>query len=270
MPKPLPTFERPPLDEMAIGVQFDPLRNLRAAHFGLYWSRIRSEYPSTEDQGPLGTIVEQPEIQPATNVITAVPLAVPPLPRCWFLTEDKTQLIQLQRDRFLRNWRQTTGNVRYPHYDRLARDFQGAWAGFLKFAGEEHLGPVNVNQCELLYVDYIEKGAAWDELGELQRLFPMLCPRETGAFLPIPEMLTWQLRYKLPDGRGRLHVEMGPTFRGRDMKVVVGLTFTARGAPAGGAPEQIGAWLDLAHEWINRAFGELTSPSAQELWGKRS
>jgi uncharacterized protein (TIGR04255 family) len=186
------------------------------------------------------------------------------------LTEDKTQLIQLQRDRFLRNWRQLTGNERYPHYEQLAGDFKRAWAGFLAFADEERLAPVAVNQCELLYVDYIEKGVAWAELGELDRLFPMLRPREAGAFLPAPEMLTWQARYKLPDGRGRLHVEMGPAFRGRDMKLVLGLTLTARGAPVGGSVEQIGAWLDLAHEWIARAFVELTSPMAHELWGRQS
>jgi uncharacterized protein (TIGR04255 family) len=191
---------------MAMGVQFGPLVNFRAVHLGLYWARIREEYPETEDQPPLAPQMEELEIKPSAAILTAIPLAVPPLPRCWFLTEDKTQLIQVQRDRFVRNWRLREGNEPYPRYPRLASDFKRAWEGFLAFVGEAGLGPVNVNQCELVYMNSIERGTGWSELGELERVFPLLRPREAGGFLPSPETLSWQARYKLPEGRGRLHV----------------------------------------------------------------
>lgn len=267
---PLPEFDRPPLDEMAMGVQFDPLPNFHVVHFGLFWSQIRSEYPHTEDQAPLVSTVELAEIKPSANTVPVVAMGVPPLPRCWFLNETKTQLIQVQRDRFLRNWRQIDGNERYPHFPRLVQDFQRAWERFLTFASEQELGPVNVNQCELTYINNIDRGAGWSELGELDRVFPLLRPREPGKFLPPPETLSWQARYKMTEGRGRLHVEMNPVFRGRDLKLVLSLNLTARGAPAGGSLEQIAAWFDLAHEWIVRAFAELTGPEAHKLWGRRA
>jgi uncharacterized protein (TIGR04255 family) len=270
MATPLPKFERPPLDEMVMGVQFDPLLNIRAAHLGLYWARIRGEYPRTEDQGPLLPAVEPAEIKPSVTAVTAVALPTPPLPRCFFLTEDKTQVLQVQRDRFLRNWRLVEGNERYPHFDRLAQDFKRAWEGFIAFASDEGLGRVNVNQCELSYINNIEREAGWRELGELAGVFPLLRPRDPGGFLPPPETLSWQARYKLPDGRGRLHVEMSPVFRGRDMKLVLALNLTARGAPGESSTEQITAWFDLAHEWVVRAFAELTGPSAHKLWGPTS
>src|SRR5262245_24399625 len=100
----LPEFDRPPVDEMVMGFQLDPLPGLRVAHLGLYWSRIRAEYPHTEDQPPLPSAVESEEIKPSEGVTTFA-VSLSQLPRCWFVSGDKTQLIQVQRDRFWRNWR---------------------------------------------------------------------------------------------------------------------------------------------------------------------
>jgi uncharacterized protein (TIGR04255 family) len=175
----------------------------------------------------------------------------------------------MQPDRFLRNWRQIKGNEHYPRFGQLFQDFKRAWEVFLKFIDEEHLGPVGVNLCELTYINNIDKEAGWSELGELDRVFPHLRPLELGSFLPPPEMLTWQARYRLPEGRGRLYAEMNPIFRGRDMKLVLSLNLTARGAPAGGSLEQISAWFELSHEWIIRAFVDLTGPVAHEFWGMK-
>jgi hypothetical protein len=63
---------------------------------------------------------------------------------------------------------------------------------------------------------------------------------------------------------------MNPVFRARDMKLALALNLTARGAPSGGSSEQIAAWFDLAHEWIVRAFAELTAPAGHEAWGRKS
>ena len=253
-----------------MGVQFEPLPELHAAHLGLFWSRIRTEYPHTEDQLPLPPAKEAAEITPIPPSASITAISTPPPPRCWFLTGDKTELIQVQRDRFLRNWRQVAGNERYPHFEQLAQSFKRDWGRFLAFVEDEKLGSVNVNQCELTYINNIERGAGWSELGELDKVFPTVCPRGSTAFLPPPEMLSWQTRYKLPDGRGRLYIEMTPSFRGRDLRLVLALNLIARGASLNGSAEQIAAWFDLAHEWVVRAFTELTGSSVQELWERKS
>lgn len=271
MPTPTPRFERPPLEEMGMGVQFEPLTNFHAVHFGLFWTRVQATYPRTEEQAPVFAAMEEPEYKPGPP--TASPIityAVPPLPRCWFLTDDKTELIQVQRDRFVRNWRRVEGGEQYPHYDHISQDFKRDWKKFLAFAEEQNLGPVRTNQCELVYVNNIERGSAWTELGELDGVFPVLCAQPPKAFLPPAEMLSWQARYKLPDERGRLHIEMAPGFRGRDMTIVLSFRLIARGAPVDGSIEQITAWFDLAHEWVLRAFAELTGPRVHELWGMKS
>ncbi|HJT75631.1 MAG TPA: TIGR04255 family protein [Gemmataceae bacterium] len=268
MPNPLPEFEQPPLDEMVMGVQFDPLPKFRAAHLGLYWSRIRSQYPHTEDQPPLPSFTEQMEIKPSAVSVSAT-LVGAVLPRCWFLTESRTELIQLQQDRFLRNWRQLDRTERYPRFGPLAREFRRSWEGFLTFLGEEGLGPARVNQCELTYINNIETDAVREQLGELAGVFTLLRPRGSQQLLPPPEMVSWQVRHKLPEGRGRLYIEMNPAFRARDLKLVLRLALVARGAPAGGMPDEVAAWFDMAHDWTVRAFADLTEPGMHELWRKR-
>jgi hypothetical protein len=37
-----PHFKTPPLAEVAISIQFEPLQNLHAAHYGLLWRESHS------------------------------------------------------------------------------------------------------------------------------------------------------------------------------------------------------------------------------------
>ena len=41
------------------------------------------------------------------------------------------------------------------------------------------------------------------------------------GFLPAPELVNSESRYKLPEGRGRLHVQVLPIFRARDFKLIL-------------------------------------------------
>jgi uncharacterized protein (TIGR04255 family) len=270
MPNQFPEFERPPLDEVAIGVQFEPLKEFHAAHLGLYWSRIRAKYPLTEDQAPLAHLVESAEPRPVPPGGLVSFQSFPPVPRCWFLDKSKNQLIQVQQDRFLRNWRQLEGTDPYPRYSYLAQEFKQEWEGFLAFVHDEQLGQPSANQCELTYVNNINGRESWRDFSEVAKLFSLLKEPKESKFLPTPEMLGWETRYKLPGGRGRLHVQMNPAFRSRDLKLTLSLTLTARGAPAGGSPDQIMAWFDLAHEWVVNAFNDLTEPELHEIWKKKS
>jgi uncharacterized protein (TIGR04255 family) len=263
----LPDYDNPPLDEVAIGVQFEQVKDFHAAHLGLYWAEIRSKYPLTEDQPPLAHVLEQPGITPAQPQIQL--FQAPPFPRCWFQNESKTRLIQVQQDRFLRNWRQIKGTEPYPRYENLIREFKEEWEFFSAFVRNLALGELKVNQCELTYVNNIEREEVGD-FRDLWKVFSLLRPPQphTATFLPPPEVLTWTTRYKLPDERGRLHVTMSPAFRGRDFKLILVLNLVARGAPGGGSPAEIFSWFDMAHEWIVRGFDELTDPTMHRIWKK--
>ncbi len=54
----LPEFEKPPVNEVVIGVQFDQIENFGAVHPGMYWQTIQKKYPKVSDQIPLGSASE--------------------------------------------------------------------------------------------------------------------------------------------------------------------------------------------------------------------
>lgn len=264
----LPDFERPPINEVAIGVQFDPIPAFQAVHFGAFWERIRGRYPFTEDMPPL----------PVSSSDGAIPTPIPnimlqlrqgnSLPRVWYLTDDKRQLVQLQQGRFIRNWRKLEEGDVYPRYGFLWAEFQREWHEFLRFARESGLGEANINHCELTYIDHVDDVNP-EKVGNLSSLLSYLnIPK--GDFLPDPVESFFNLGYQLPGTSGRLRVEICPAFRARDLRTILSMTFTAQGPPGNSSAEAVAQWFDVAHEWINRTFDEITDPKMHEAWRRKS
>ena len=82
----LPDYETPPVTEVVVGVQFDPLPNYNALHPGVYRQRIKDRYPKYEARPPLQKNVEFFEgMQPP--LIGCKLTGVPPVPRSWFIEE---------------------------------------------------------------------------------------------------------------------------------------------------------------------------------------
>jgi len=174
----------------------------------------------------------------------------------------------VQRDRFLRNWRRLKGDERYPRFAYLVEKFREEWSGFLRFLDSESIEQPKVNQCELSYINHLEAGAGWKGFSDLANVFTAL-RRPGEGFLPEPELMSWESRYKLPEGKGRLHVEAQPVLRARDFKLIMSLTLTARGSPGETTMGKIFSWFDLAHEWVVRGFDQLTQPAMHAFWEKK-
>jgi uncharacterized protein (TIGR04255 family) len=92
-------FRNPPINELVIGVYFTrDLHALRAEHVGLFWSSIRPEFPTTQQQ----PIVVPPIIPSAAGVTMefGAPGELFPMPRFWIESADR---LQIQRNAFLFN-----------------------------------------------------------------------------------------------------------------------------------------------------------------------
>lgn len=262
-------FDNPPVVETLLGVQFVPLRGLSLPYIGLYWGEVRTAYPSQEVKPPLVPEIEEFPASPLTQRVS-VQVTSEPDARCWFIDSTSTQLIQIQRDRFVRNWRKgEPPNDAYPRYDRLRPRFESDWLNFLRFLERENLGQPEVNQCEVTYINHIELGAAWRSLGEPHEVLRILGSPGPREFLPEPEMVLLNARYAVPDGKGRLHITAQPAIRRQDAKEVMQLTLTARGRPSSSRLEDILAWFELGHDWIVHGFEDITTLKMHEIWGKR-
>jgi uncharacterized protein (TIGR04255 family) len=260
---PLPKFKRPPVVETALSVQFAPLTSFSIPHFGLFWSEIRADYPKQEMKPPLGNVVED-LARPPVPARIGIQLTAEPEARCWFLNGLGTELVQLQRDRFVRNWRKVTGSEDYPSYDALKPRFERDWNRLLHFLAREELGKPEVNQCEVTYINHLPVDV--EKLGSLHRFARVVSEESGGGFLPEPETAQLQLRYIMGDKKGRLHVGVQPGVRRDDRRPVLQLGLTARGTPASSRTDDILAWFDLGHEWVVRGFADFTRSEMHTTW----
>jgi uncharacterized protein (TIGR04255 family) len=265
---PLPDFGRPPVVEVAAALQFAPLRDLTAAHVGLYWAQIREEFGRVNEMAPLARQIEESELGPTAEPQFTV-LTQPELPRLWFVSESGTRLIQLQRDRFAYNWRRLDTEEEYPRFSAVKQSFLNAWGGFRRFLDANTLMSPALDQCELTYVNIVPRGDGWDRMSDLERLFRVFRWNPRDGFLGEPESAGWNLTFKLPDDAGRLHVAAAPAIRKTDNADVIRMALTARGAPSANGDKALEAWYDQARVWIVRGFAGLITDHADELWERR-
>jgi uncharacterized protein (TIGR04255 family) len=184
----------------------------------------------------------------------------------WFQSDDRSRLVQLQRDWLACNW-QGLSDVTYPRYEATEQYFLGTWDKLATFlAAGNYDGPV-ANQCELTYVNHIVPGKVWSRRGQVDKVLRVA--GKASRFLPEPEDAQFTFRYRIPyEGRdvGRLYVQAAPGAK-NDGSPVIQLNMIARGLPLAEGRDGLTAFFRLAHEWIVRGFAAVTTERAQkELW----
>lgn len=271
--KPLPEFSNPPVVEVAISVQFDAIKKLRTPQLGLLWSEFRKDFPVTEEHPPLDQVFERFGLPPKLGGagVQLQMLDAPPVPRCWFLNDAGTELIQVQPDRFIHNWRKRQGQDNYPRYENLRRTFATELSRFEAFLVREQLGSLAPNQCEVTYVNHIILAES-EHHGQLSRVLAPITLAYTDGFLEAAEDIRAALRYVIKNERGqpigRLHIAAEPAFRTSDSHPMYVLTLTARGEPGGSSIEEILRFMDIGRDWIVRAFADVTTTEMHQRWGR--
>lgn len=258
---PLPDYKSPPVDEVVCGILFESLKQFLVPHFGLLWQRFKNEYPTCRHVDPLLPVVET-IAGPKPGEFAEIPL-----PRVWFLHDDG-RIIQVQRDRFLHNWRKLKPTDEYPHYNTVFDMFQTHFSVFQEFLKEHQIGGVIPKQYEMTYVNIIPQNEGWSTVGEVQNVFPDFSWRRTkDRFLPEPAAINWQTSFDLPKSAGRLHMNIQSAARISDKRRVFRLEVTARGLGEFDSLEQMQDWFEMAHEWIVRGFADYTSAAIQKgVW----
>jgi uncharacterized protein (TIGR04255 family) len=265
----LPDFIRPPVVEAVLSVQFDRLATLTTAHFGLYWGEVRDRFPSTEEHGELASVFERSPEQPQPVVgIQFQALEAPPTPRFWFIDQSGNELLQIQKDRFIKNWRKVGEGDLYPRYEAVRDGFDSDFLGFSRFVSRNELGTIRINQCEVTYINHIVAGSGWETHDEIEKVFTVW--RQPKKAYPGPAQdLMFRARFPIlgDDGAfaGRLTATLQPVKRVVDGAPMFLFELTARGQIGEGTD-----FFDLGRRWIVRSFAELTTPEMHTIWGRRN
>jgi uncharacterized protein (TIGR04255 family) len=262
------TFDNPPVTEVVFGIQFNPLIRFTVSHYGQLWEDFKVDgYELCQDTSPLFPAIERfdsrGEAQPPM-------LPDPLLPRVWFVHIDGTGIVQVQRDRFLHNWKKAAPKDDYPRYHLLKQMFTARYGKFSQFIAGRDLGPINPIQYEITYVNHIQRGEGWNALEDVGSIFPDFRWRaDDKRFLPSPSGNNLRLTFDLPDRTARLHFTVRDGIRTHDQAHLMICELTVRGMPPSDSQEAMETWFDTAREWIVRGFVDLTEERVQrDIWGR--
>jgi uncharacterized protein (TIGR04255 family) len=267
----LPEFTDPPVVEVALSVQFEPLTWLLTHDLALYWSDVLGRTYTWKEAPVLPPAFELFGIDPPpTNVGVVFQLEAPPPHRALLFSADETDLVQVQRDRFVRNWRKAT-ETPYPRYKQIRTSFRDQFEAFCSFVADRERGACVPNQCEVTYVNHIPWGRAGQPTEDLSEVLTAWTTRASDTFLGRPEQVEATAHYVMKtagDRVGRLHVAAQTGRRPDDLQPLLALTLTARGRPASNRIDDIMSFLDLGHEHVVRGFASLTTPAMHQRWGR--
>jgi uncharacterized protein (TIGR04255 family) len=273
-PTDLVDFDSPPVTEVVLGVQFNSLERFSSPHLGIIWSEFKEDFPIIEEHPYLPPAFETFGA-PAAFMIPSVNFQImtrPEMPRVHFLNQQKTELLQVQRDRFLHNWRKVGSGDNYPRFERMIETFKSGFRKFIDVIDRERLGPVVPNQCEVSYFNQIPIPDGETIRSHFALTFPDRAGDGTIEGLDGPEDARFALRYIMPaaDGSslGRVTIAVEPARRADGVTIIL-FTLTARGRPATADIEGVLEFLKNGRLLLNRAFKKLTSPEMQKRWGRK-
>ena len=250
-------YKNPPIDEIVCGIRFNPIKQLQSGHLGILWQKFRSDFPKTEDQNLVGPVSEEDLGSPNKF----------PLPRVWFIHENENELIQVQRNRFLHNWRKRRPEDEYPGYKKVAENFERHLSRFQEFLVEENLGNLEAKEYELTYIDLIPQGQGWEKLGDLEKVFPNLLPLTRQGILSTDvRAVNWQTILGLPNDTGQLGIAIRNANLISNSQQIIHIEFRA----LSNRPYQPRrAWFEAVHNTITKLFSNLVSDEIQEkFWGR--
>ena len=250
-------------------VQFESLTGLTSAHIGLFWKEVIDRFPKLQEQVPLPSV----PIERAGSRQGSLQLEIAhgPRTRMWLVDDQDRELVQIQHDRFVRNWRKTGEDDTYPRYENHIRPrFKEDFDNFVRFASLHGIGDVKPLQCEVAYFNQIRPAeSVWSSLSDMYKATSTHTP-PTLSELPV-QYEGSQLRdvFSIIDKDqfiGRLYAEITPVEE--DGQPTVRYHLTARGHPKQPTVEGAMEFLDMGRRLIVECFDRSTSPKMHRVWGK--
>jgi len=270
----LPLFERPPVTEVAMGIQFQGPR-LRAIDLSELVRRFADRYPLVEEHPPVALQVERFE-QTHIQTVEFEFFDRPPIPRVILLSAEKDSLVQVQSNSFHCAWRRVKEDTPYPRYESFRKSFVESAEAFAEFVNAiTDGGEIPVTQAEIIYNNDLPSGHEPIAI-TLSRALTIVEDVERVPRLSEAEEIRVTQRFAFENSHGikcaRLHVVAEPVVV--DAETLLRLSLTYRGEPHTRFPEAtpgipaIMRFLDEGHDQIVRAFAASTTAEVQAHWGR--
>lgn len=249
----LPSFRKPPINEVVCGLRFRPADRLKIPHIGLLWNKFQADYPLIQHAPPIASAKGEILVDNTTKL---------PLPRVWFINPSDDQLIQFQLDRFYFNWRKKEHE--YPRYKHVISNFENLLTAVKDLFKDCELGDLEPMEYELSYINHIPKEIGWTTIDDLDEIFSdFLWNKAKAHFLPNPENVNWSTRFSFNEKKSHLAVSLKEAIRKEDEVPVLIFELKANGFDK---HNKMRNWFDLAHQWIVQGFTDLTTKKMHKIW----
>jgi len=260
-PKELPDFGDPPLDEVVLGVQFEPIPAYKSIDANAVWELFRSEFPNVEEQPPIAPVFETFGGMTPQAGFQFHFGPIPPATRLWFVSPDGSHLLQFQPDRFLLNWRKHQGITPYPRFEQVSASFLENLVRLSNHIEKEKSFKIEVNQVEISYINIITV-KEFSEIGDWIAIWKALNLNIEGVNMAFPEVILD------PEGRpsARLHHEITSAVTPDGSSKALRLVLTYRGKPPGRGIEEATRFMAEGRIHIVNRFAELTTEHAHRIW----
>lgn len=261
-PDDLADFSEPPLNEVVIGVQFDPIEGFCAVNLGEVYELYSGEYPKVEEHPPLEPRIETFGGLRSSPQVT-FDIGPPPIrPRLWFKSDDDDHLLQIQEDRFFLNWRRRSNGGSYPHFEGVLEKFD---ASLSKLAAHflESAGPLKINQAEVTYVNIIPVHD-FDEIGDWICMVNSMSLGISSATISVEDVIHDDDNNPI----ARFFVDLNSVFTSDRKEKAYRLNLTVRGRPALESKDSISVFLLMCRRKIVETFELLATENAKKKWGK--
>ena len=250
-------FEKPPINELVIATYFNPpLFRLRSEHMGLFWAKIREEFSLVEQQPPVGGAEM---LEPVSGEFLS-------MPRFWFIAEDGINLIQLQKNAFMMNWRRREAN--YPHYaENLKPTFDRYYRLFEDFLSDDvGVSELKIDMCELTYINTIESCEYWQGPQDTNKVIPSFSVPDIKINLSSNPAFNCVYAYAInSDLQLRVTIRNGEAAQKPGTPVLI-LEIKAVGRIGGAAKSKADEWFERAHDAIVTCFVNVTNRDIQHSY----
>lgn len=266
-PDDLPDFGRPPLNEVVMGVQFEPPKGYGQVRGGEVWQLFRSEFPVVQEREALPPSFETFGVPRPGHVAAGLSFVSGALhDRFWFMRETGDELIQFQQDRLLHNWRKVGDQSNeYPRFEKMLERFRAELLDLNKYAATLFPQSLAINQCEISYINHIV-----DAEGSPPR--PANWLRFTTFEGQEPESFSAAFREIIRDsaGRpvGRFTCESSSAVSQSARPIIV-LNLTVRGSPSNTSIDAALEFIQRGRSIIVKKFADLTTAAAHQAWERR-
>lgn len=268
----LPKFDRPPVVETVMSVQYERLAALTTPYVGWFWKSqlvedwpLALEAPVVEDNFELFGRDKKPIT--ASNRVSFRQTH----DRIQLISSDEARMVQIQNTRFAYNWRKREGT--YPSFDVLSREFDDVFGRFRAFCKTEEIGEISPNQWEITYVNLIPKGEEelWNSPDQITEIFPWFRLPAVDVKRQNIENAQGHWTFIIGSDIGRLYITMTPALvDGNQRREAIRLQLMARGPISSTDEDSVREGFLAGHYAIVNSFASMTSEVAHKHWRRKN